>query len=435
MKKFLCISISLLILSSYTVYAADNSEMLRVGISYGTDAVSQCSLESSAGFLIGIDDNRVFSEQMKYGEAAINVTMSTEGICTYGNDTFDTNSGQRLTFMAADGGLVRVNGKEYRGGIEILNAGGGKMAVINLISPDDYIKGVIGREMSSSWHIEALKAQAVCARNYAISNKGKHNAAGFDVCPTVHCQVYGGVAAEAASTIRASDETKGRYLMYNGALADTLFFSCDGGHTSTAKYVWGNDVPYLRGVEDIYENPSEATRYNWSTTLTTAEIEAKLLANGVNIGKVTAVTATAEPTTGQVYKLTITGTTGTKEYTNDGTRTWAGSATLFSQRYTVTPVSADASAGTTAITSAGKEPLAEFMAIFTGGKAEFAYPFIVRSAAGNSTVNQTALAYRFDGHGWGHGLGMSQYGAKAMADRGFSYEQILAFYYPGTNLQ
>ena len=155
----------------------------------------------------------------------------------------------------------------------------------------------------------------------------------------------------------------------------------------------------------------------------------------MNIGKVTAVTATAEPTTGQVYKLTITGTTGTKEYINDGTRTWAGSTTLFSQRYTVTPVSADASAGTTAITSSGKEPLAEFMAIFTGGKSEFAYPFIVRSAMGNFTVNQTALAYRFDGHGWGHGLGMSQYGAKAMADQGFGYEQILAFYYPGTNLK
>ncbi|MBQ8525514.1 MAG: SpoIID/LytB domain-containing protein [Clostridia bacterium] len=416
--------------------AYGGSDNLRVGIVYSSNAVNEYTLGSSSGFIAGTEENRVFTEGMAIDSSTIKITVDSDGIITYGDETFDTNSGQRLTIMSAGDNLLTLNGKEHRGGLEFLNAGNGKLSVVNLISVNDYVKGVVPGEIPSSWHEEALKAQAVCARNYSVANKDKHESGGFDVCTTIHCQVYGGVAAETERTNKAVDATAGQYLMYNGSLAQTLFFSSAGGHTGNAKYVWGNDIPYLRGVDNDFENPSDNPRYTWSKTLTTEEIEQKLAANGYAIGSVKGITSKTDEVTGQVYELTIHGTADSKTYKNDNTRGCFGSDVLLSQFYTVTPVTTPAATGISAITSTGKSLLADYYVLSgMGEKTTIQFPFVAKSALAQMTLCPQALAYRFDGRGWGHGLGMSQYGAKGMADQGYTYDQILAHYYPGTVLK
>lgn len=426
----------LLTINISPIKASETVEYLRVGLCYGSTAVTKYTLNSESGFSIGTESDREFVENMTIKDTTLVVSIDNNGNITYGENTFNTNSAERLTIAPADDNLIIGNDKKHRGALQFLNAGDGKMTVVNFISVDDYVKGVVPREVSASWHEEALKAQAVCARNYSISNVGKHGSSGFDVCTSVHCQVYGGVSAEDSRTNKAVDDTAGEYLMYNGELAETLFFSSSGGHTGNSIYVWGSDIPYLSGVENDFENPEENSRYTWSVTLTADQIAQKLTANGNSIGAVTGIIAKADETTGQVYKLTINGTNGSKTYTNDNTRGCFGSDVLYSQFYTVTPITTPTGSGINAISSEGKKLISDYFVLSgKNKKTTIQFPFIAKSSDSKTELTAQALAYRFDGRGWGHGLGMSQYGAKGMADQGYTYDEILAYYYPGTNLK
>ena len=437
MKKLisLFIAMTLIITSIPTIISAakPESDILRVGLFYGSTAQAKCTITSESGFSIGTEANRQYIEQYTIDDTSISITMSSDGIASFGDKQFDCSSGARLTIMPKGDNFLSTFGNSYRGGIQILNAGESKMAIVNVIDVDEYVYGVIGMEMSASWHIEALKAQAVCARNYALSSLNKHSSYGFDICTSTDCQVYSAVKAETESTIRAGKETEGKYLIYNDSLAETLFFSCSGGHTANAKYVWGNEVPYLTGVKDPYEDPNTVSRYNWSITYTTDEIKQRLESVGVDIGDITNITTAADKTSGYVYEITITGTKGTHTYKNEKTRTWMGWDKLYSQRYTVTPLT-QSNTDLVAISSTEKSLVKERVAITSAGTAGFDYPVVMRSSAGTTNLEYDVYAYRFDGHGWGHGVGMSQYGAKGMAEQGFSYEEILEFYYNGAYL-
>lgn len=417
-----------------TFASKPGTDFIRVGLYYGASAQTTCTLSSDSGFIVGTETDRTFKEDYTLNETSLTITISNDGIAKFGDKTFDTNN-SRLTFFPAGDNRISTFGNTYRGGIQIINAGNSKMTVVNFIDVDEYVYGVVGMEMSPSWHIEALKAQAVCARNYALSTLNKHSSYGFDVCTSTDCQVYSAGKAETESTIRAGKETEGKYLMYNGSLVNTLFFSCSGGHTANPKYVWGGEFPYLQAVKDPYESPDDASRYNWSFTYTTNEIKQRLESTGINIGDIVSISAKADEESGYVYELNITGTDGTHTYTKEKTRTWMGWDKLYSQRYVVTPVS-DENSDLKAVSSKGKSTVANSVVISSDGKkASFGYPLTVKSSKGNSKISKTITAFRFDGHGWGHGVGMSQYGAKAMAEKGFTYQQILEFYYTGAHIE
>lgn len=429
-------SLLLLNISTPVFAEAPDIKYLRVGLHFGPASVEEYTLTSDGGFIAGTETDRVFTEGIVIEETELTITIDNDGIITYGNNTFDTTSGQRLTIMPADDGFISANGKKYRGGFEFLDSGEGELAVINYISVDDYVKGVVPREVSASWHEEALKAQAVCARNYSISNCNKHSTSGFDVCTTVHCQVYGGMAAEYASTNEAVDATSGEYLMYKGKLAETLFFSSAGGHTGDSVHVWGNAIPYLSGVENNFENPNENPRYSWSLTMSAEQITKILKDKGYEIGDITSIKTKTNDKTGQVYELTVVGTEGNKTYKNDSTRGWLGSDVLYSQFYTVTPISSANKSGITAMSAKGTSTIEGFFAIDGNEKNHtVTSPIIALSSTKQTTLDTGIQSYRFDGRGWGHGLGMSQFGAKGMADKGYTYDEILAHYYPGTNLE
>src|SRR5215218_2275723 len=158
---------------------------------------------------------------------------------------------------AAGSPAVNVIGKgTYRGALEVRSSSvPGTVNAINAVDLDDYVRGVISKESPASWPIEALKAQAVAARSFAISTAVRGN--GFDVYDDARSQAYGGVAAETAKTNQAVRATRLQVVLYKGKVAQTFFFSTSGGHTENNEFSslgFGQPpVPYLRGVDDPYE--------------------------------------------------------------------------------------------------------------------------------------------------------------------------------------
>lgn len=143
---------------------------------------------------------------------------------------------------------ICVKQKWYRGTIHIINDNG-EMTVINDVGIEDYVKGVTPAEMPSSWNIEALKAQAVAVRSYAIANLGKHASQGFDLADSTMDQVYNGILAETAVTNQAVEDTKGLVLTYNNKIISTMYSASAGGQTKSALQAWGSDIPYLQSVK------------------------------------------------------------------------------------------------------------------------------------------------------------------------------------------
>lgn len=145
---------------------------------------------------------------------------------------------------------ICIKQKWYKGSIHIIN-NEGVLTVINDVGIEDYVKGVTPAEMPSSWNMEALKAQAIAVRSYAIANLGKHASKGYDLVDSTMDQVYNGVLSETAATNQAVDETKGLVLTYDNKIISTMYSASAGGQTKSALEAWGNDIPYLQSVKSF----------------------------------------------------------------------------------------------------------------------------------------------------------------------------------------
>jgi len=238
---------------------------------------------------------------------------------------------------------------------------------VNFVGLEPYVKGVTPYEMSSGWPLEALKAQAVCARTYVASHMNGSPAYGFDVTGTTTSQVYYGTLDASANSDRAVDETAGKFVRYEGKLCETFYFAADGGATEDSENVWVTKVPYLRGVVDPYEKDIEFYCKSWSATISRAAVGD--------------VSITYTPI-GNAMTVTV----GGKTYSKDNVRT--------------------------------------FLTKICGLRYNSRH-FTVEYDAASDT-------YRVAGGGYGHNCGMSQWGAKAMAqEHGKTYEEIISFYYTG----
>ena len=145
--------------------------------------------------------------------------------------------------------------------------------MVNIVDMESYLKGVVPYEMSNSWHLEALKAQAVCARTYTLANLSRHKSYGFDICCTSHCQVYYGTNRAGSNSDRAVEETAGEVATYNCAYIDAVYYSSNGGASIDSSIPWGgsqSSYPYLVGVEDPYEAlvADRISGYEWTRTYT-----------------------------------------------------------------------------------------------------------------------------------------------------------------------
>lgn len=409
-------------------------ETVKVGLYYSSTAKTNLNLTSDTGFQLGFMQDSTIVPLYSLAETSLSISFASPTSLMANGIALDIANGN-LAF-ASDSGVVGIDGEKYRGAIVLVPTSENAFTVINFVNINDYIASVVGKEMSPSWHIEALKAQAVCARSYTLSTFNKHSSLGFNLCATQDCQVYMGIAGESEKTVQAAHDTKDQILTYNGSVASTLYSSSNGGSTAYSKNVWGNDVPYLTAKEDIHENPAETSNSPWKVTFTNEEIKKKLSDKGIDIGDVYDMKVTGADEFGRTYKVTVYGTKGSHDIVNDKTRTVLG---LRSQKYSIT-TSETNTAKLYAIGSHDTALLNSYSCISSSGTKIAPAQIGVQTVSGvksYTTKNASVAAgsYLLEGSGWGHGLGMSQWGAKAMADKGFLYTDILDFYYTGTTLE
>lgn len=417
--------IIVLMLMSFGAYASDYRSEVSVGLVYGKTSQTSITVSSASGLNV-YDAQTGAVLYTAYANEELYIEMGSTGFAAIGK--FDGSGIPKISVQPIGGGTVFCGGKEYRGYIYAERRAGGDLLVINYVGTDDYVSSVLGKEMSYSWPKEALKAQAVCARNFVLCRGNAHKEYNFDVCSTTHCQVYGGVSSEHENTRQAVAETVGVLATYNGNLVALYFYATSGGQTEDVENVWGSHYGYLRGVPDTYENPEKASKYTWSVTFTRSEIEQKLNNSGVNIGTLKNITVDSKTDSGRVTKMTFHGSNGTHTVKLEKCRTVLG---LYSQKFTVIPDSNSVlmTTGGAAVaplyagTSEGSKPVAGYSVLYGNG----VQGYISLSASGAET-------YVINGGGYGHGVGMSQWGARGMAENGFTYDQILKHYYTGIEL-
>ena len=393
---------------------------------------------------------------------------------------YDNGSSTALAIQPDVTGAKEVqtwfSGYKYRGGFQYQRRTGGNLTVVNIVTLEDYVNGVICFEMGREWPLEALKAQAMCARTYVLKNLNKHNSYGFDICPSTGCQVYHGMGDDSdngpsETSLQAVAETAGMVVRYNGKLAETPYSSSFGGASEDAKLVWGTDTdvecPYLRGVEDPYEadlndrNP----RSPWTVSYTSAQLTQQLQKQGMGTGTSVDRLDLTYSKLGNVIQVvvhwangksnTISASNIRKRFGVDAIRftvngVGAGSTTPPSQSGGNQDIVINGSTisggldGKYAISGSGMvSPPVEKPYIITGTGSVSALETggNVGGSNGsssqptNETVTVSGSTYTFNGGGFGHQLGMSQFGANAMARHGFTYDQIISFYYPGVKIE
>lgn len=272
---------------------------------------------------------------------------------------------------------VSVDKIALRGDL-LLTRGKEGISVINRLPMEEYLYGVINNEVSSAWPIESVKAQAVAARSYAFFKLNQAVGKSFSLQSTVMDQVYRGRATEDARARQAVDETKGEILFYDHIPAQAFFHSNCGGHTESAKNVWGGDYSYLKGVEDNY--CTDAPNYFWIYQLSYGNILSILTEAGISVRRTNKISIIDRSKSGRVKAIKIGGSTLSGE---------------------------------------------ELRKVLGYSKLKSA----------NFTISANSNQITFSGSGFGHGVGMCQWGAKGMAQAGSSYREILKKYYDGVDIK
>ena len=338
-------------------------------------------------------------------------------------------------------------GKWYRGNMEFRNSGIAVTA-INDLPMDEYLYGVVPREMSNAWPLEALKAQAIAARTYTVANYNKRIVEGFNVLDTPSDQAYGGFNSEGANAARAVNETSGIIIVYNEKPISAVYHSTSGGHTEDNENVWGTDpVPYLRGKPDPYSTVHGYA--NWTFTASLDEVRNRVIQAGQQIGPISSFNLDKFPS-GRVDSVMITDING-NTITMTGTRfgqmfnpsfyTYLSSANFMSRFFDVRTDQV-AKPSYTVLNGSGQQALVEGTKLYgvseEGAAAvlnQTSAEFYAVDANSTSAYNKSATGMVvFEGHGWGHGVGMSQWGAYEMAEQGKNHLDILTFYYTGVQI-
>jgi stage II sporulation protein D len=276
---------------------------------------------------------------------------------------------------------IKVNGRKHRGRIEIFPLDKG-LLVVNELLLEDYLVGLINCEISSQWPMEAVKAQAVVARTYAVFQKEARKNSMYDLESTVIDQVYNGCEIEDSRAQRGVMETAGEVLTFNGSVIQAFYHSNCGGHTESAENVWGCPLPYLQGVACSYCLAAQSAR--WEQTLPLYRIESLLRNSGMQVAGLRDIRTGRRNRSGRLVELFLDSSDGVQ---------------------TISAVNFRKAVGYTLIRSTN------FQVRITGGDAVF------------------------NGNGYGHGVGLCQWGAKHRAAEGFDYREILAYYYPGVRLK
>ncbi len=430
-------------LAAYPVYA-NGQHRVRVGM-YASSTIASNALPTVKA--LGFSS----AEAMTGSTNCVSVVVTATGAPLYQYDgTLDECFGINPVAAAGTKPITWFKSYRYNGMFEYRRQSGNNMSVINILPLQDYIKGVIPYEMSPSWPIEALKAQALCAKSEAVT-KTRHKSAGFDVCNTTDCQVYYGTVNATDNSNRAVDETYGQYVYYNGQIASCYYHSSDGGSTESALNVWGSEIAYLQAVTDIYEITEKSQYGIWQSEYSPADVKKVLADKGVTTGTIVDLYVDQFTPAGNVYRIVAVDSAGKKyTYERERARTILNSSytglQVRSQRYTITPGGTAASglsmiaasSGGSTQTSTVTSTNGLYVLSGSGTTDAITWPLSdiqVQTGSGAASLTTGGVGktgnFVISGRGWGNNVGMSQYGARDMANLGFDHEDIIAFYYQG----
>ncbi len=247
MKSFRVLLFFLILLSS--VIFSQSAQAMKIGLVDGVDEV-KIGVSKKAN-LISPLHNKSFYEIAAMKAYAFKASGNTVSINL--NDQWFNLNIRRLVIKPQDSGFISTKRRWYRGEFIVENRNG-RLVVVNNVPLEEYMLGVVPSEMPSKWNYEALKAQAIAARSYAIANRGKRASHGYDLKDTPEDQAYGGASAETANTNRAVMETKGIVITYNQKVIPAYYSASAGGHTVNAGAVWNKDLPYLKSVPSFDDN-------------------------------------------------------------------------------------------------------------------------------------------------------------------------------------
>ncbi|MGI6358220.1 MAG: SpoIID/LytB domain-containing protein [Bacillota bacterium] len=324
--------------------------------------------------------------------------------------------------------------KQYRGFLQLSLQPNSLYRGVLYLTVDQYLMGVLAAESWASWPAEVQKAQAITMRNWTVNSRGKHASAGFDFCTSTNCQTYKDYTGERPSTQQAVLETAGLVMTYQGQVISAFHCADGGDYTEAVENVWtgSRPTPWLVSVPELY--PRESPYVQWEQRFSGEELSALLRENGISIGKVVSVQVTDYTPAGRAMGLRLVDSGG-KSVTLTGETPLRLYLTLKSRVYTVQPdvppvsvLGADGQlvqvnpSGLQVATAAGIHTLN------STGK------YHLRGAASSASNNAAASGFVFKGTGYGHGVGLSQWGAYAMAKNGHSYEEILRHYFQGIEL-
>jgi stage II sporulation protein D len=292
---------------------------------------------------------------------------------------------QKKISLSGDGGLIWVNGKSYLGEIIIEQTSPLKLTAINTLPIEQYVAGTLAGEMPGSWPLEALKAQAVTARTYALyvtnEKRMKNSKSSFDIRSTIEDQVYKGGPNVNSKVVKAVGSTAGETLMYHNKPIKTRFHSTCGGKTETSIHVWG-ETDISKRINDPYCKNSPHN--NWTATFTSNEISNRLRKHGFKPGNIELINIETHSESGRIAAASIHGSSQTISLTGNDFRRYLGFGKIKSTLF---------------------------------------------------TISKKGSTFTFSGRGFGHGVGMCQWGANGMASKGHTYKDILNFYYPGTEIK
>lgn len=365
MNKIILILLFLIIFP-IKVEAADNYFEIKIGKSD-----TKFEIKSDSNFYL-VDEN--LNQIHDLGVKTVGAELKNgKIILSFENKVFSENFPANGELKIGSNSLIKLK-NSYRGyfHFEIEN---GKLNAINTIELEDYLKGVINNELDASHPIEALKAQAITSRTFALSNKNKYIKRGFNLTDDTSSQVYKGQTSEREKTTKAVDETKGIYIGIDSKPISAIFGASSGGVTANAKDVWGGDYSYLKSQLDPYSSD-----YNWELSISKNDF-IKKISSKYPLSYIQSINILEKDASGRAVNIEII---GDKVYNIKASE--------------------------------------------------------LRSILGSTKIKSTLFEIslgdniNFKGKGYGHGVGLSQYGASNMAKDGKDYKEILNFYFPGTNL-
>lgn len=306
------------------------------------------------------------------------VTTSKDGIVIGGKAI----GAAGIKISVAKDSNIYIDSRRFRGSVDVIRKDNGKLLIINNIGLDSYLYGVLYHEVSHRWPAECLKAQAITARTFALQQVRQNKLQPYDLRCDIYSQVYGGRTGEKWSTTHAVDSTRGRVLTFNGDIFPTYYHATCAGYTEDASNLWNIDIAPLKGVPCNFCGHSK--HYRWTKEIPLTKVESKLKDSGNRIGHILVVSILSKNKSGRAEKI---------EFRDD-------------------------SGGVVVLTAK------DLRQIFG--------PNEIRSTKFDARIKGANLV--LDGMGWGHGVGMCQWGAYGMSLRGKKCEQILGYYYPGAEI-